>query len=81
MQPKADAKPQRTGRVRGIPHGALHTAGLSRSREEAPSNTDLRPRPKRETSGQAPVHCARDAPTGGSMVAEVLLVPEPPGPP
>jgi hypothetical protein len=39
------------------------------SREKAPINPDLPPRPERETAGQAPVPYARDAPTSVSMVA------------
>jgi hypothetical protein len=43
--------------------------GLPWSREKAPRNPDLRPRPGRETTGQAPVPYAQDAPTGVSIVA------------
>ena len=43
------------------------TAKLSRSQEKAPRNPDLRPRPERETAGQAPVPYAREALTSVSM--------------
>lgn len=61
-------KAQRTDRVRGATLHRAVCAKLSRSREKAPRNPDLRPWPERETAGQAPVPRAREAPTSGSMV-------------
>ena len=67
------AKAQREDRVRGATlHGA---ARLSRSREKAPRNPDLRPRPECESAGQARVPYAGDAPTSVSMVAGEIAEP------
>jgi len=48
-------KAQRTDCVRGAPLHRAVCAKLSRFREKAPRNPDLRPWPERETADQAPV--------------------------
>ncbi len=78
--PLSTAKQQRTGRTRRAHLHRAPCAKLSKSREIAPRNPDLRPRPERETAGQRPVPYARGEPTSGSMVAGELSHPEPPGP-
>jgi hypothetical protein len=77
MQPWATPprpKDRTRNRSVGLAHVAppctgLHTARVSRPREKAPRNPNLRPLPGRENAGQAPVPYAQDAPTSASMVA------------